>query len=182
MSAVLLRASLVAALALLVAAAPASAKVPRDWLGVMVDGPMTDPAFDAGDEWQRLGDSGAGHVRAEFYWPRAQPSGPDAIDFAASDTVVLAAAREGLGMLPVVRGTPGWAGASVASPPRRAAFAAALTALVADDSRRAELRAAGLERAAGFTWDATARAVDALLFSPAAAPGPSARTPAAPVR
>ncbi len=109
MSAVLLRASLVAALALLVGAAPASAKVPRDWLGVMVDGPMTDPAFDAGDEWQRLGDSGAGHVRAEFYWPRAQPSGPDAIDFAAADTVVLAAAREGLGVLPVVRGTPGWA-------------------------------------------------------------------------
>ena len=131
MSAVLLRASLVAALALLVGAAPASAKVPRDWLGVMVDGPMTDPAFDAGDEWQRLGDSGAGHVRAEFYWPHAQPSGPDAIDFAASDAVVLAAAREGLGVLPVVRGTPGWAGASVASPPRRAAFTGYLRALVA---------------------------------------------------
>ena len=132
MSAVLLRASLVAALALLVGAAPASAKVPRDWLGVMVDGPMTDPAFDASDEWQRLGDSGAGHVRAEFYWPRAQPSGPDATDFAASDAVVLAAAREGLGVLPVVRGTPGWAaGASEASPPRRTAFAGYLRALVA---------------------------------------------------
>ena len=131
MSAVLLRASLVTALALLVGAAPASAKVPRDWLGVMVDGPMTDPAFDAGDEWQRLGDSGAGHVRAEFYWPRAQPSGPDAVDFAASDAVVLAAAREGLGVLPVVRGTPRWAGANVASPPRRTAFAGYLRVLVA---------------------------------------------------
>jgi hypothetical protein len=106
MSAVLLRASLVAALSLLVGAAPASAKVPRDWLGVMVDGPMTDPAFDAGDEWQRLGDSGAGHVRAEFSWERAQPAGPGATDLGASDAIVLAAAREGLGVLPVVHRTP----------------------------------------------------------------------------
>ena len=73
-------------------------------------------------------------------------------------------------------------GAAVLVEPDGEAFAAALTALVADDPRRAELRAAGLARAAGFTWDATARAVDALLFTPAAAPGPSARTPAAPVR
>jgi glycosyltransferase involved in cell wall biosynthesis len=73
-------------------------------------------------------------------------------------------------------------GAAVLAEPDGQPFAAALTALVADDSRRAELRAAGLERAAGFTWDATARAVDALLFSPAAAPDRSARTPAAPVR
>jgi glycosyltransferase involved in cell wall biosynthesis len=73
-------------------------------------------------------------------------------------------------------------GAAVLVEPEGEAFAAALTALAADDSRRAELRAAGLERAAGFTWDATARAVDALLFSRAAAPGPSARTPSAPVR
>ncbi len=73
-------------------------------------------------------------------------------------------------------------GAAVLAEPDGVPFAAALTALVADDSRRAELRAAGLERAAGFTWDATARAVDALLFSPAAAPDPSARTPSAPVR
>ena len=72
--------------------------------------------------------------------------------------------------------------AAVLAEPEGEPFAAALTALVADDSRRAELRAAGLERAAGFTWDATARAVDALLFSGAAALGPYARTPAAPVR
>src|SRR5688500_11193703 len=66
--AVRVRACLLAALCVVAAAAPASAAVPRDWLGVMVDGPMTDPATDVGDEWTRLGDSGAGHVRAEFYW------------------------------------------------------------------------------------------------------------------
>ena len=66
------------------------------------------------------------------------------------------------------------AGAAALTEPEGDAFAAALTALVADESERARLRAAGLERAAGFSWGATARAVDALLFSPGgAAPGPS---------
>jgi glycosyltransferase involved in cell wall biosynthesis len=54
-------------------------------------------------------------------------------------------------------------GAAVLAEPHGEAFAAALTALVQDDAERERLRAAGLERAAGFSWDATARAVDALL-------------------
>jgi len=70
----------------------------------------------------------------------------------------------------------------VLAEPDGEAFAAALTALVGDERERARLRAAGLERAAGFSWDATARAVDALLFSPGAARGPSARRPAARAR
>ncbi len=126
------RACLLAALCLLAAAAPAPAAVPRDWLGVMVDGPMTDPATDVGGEWDLLGESGAGHVRAEFFWPRAQPTAWGAIDLGPFDEVVLSAAREGLGVLPVVRGTPGWAGTSdsgVASPPRHEALAAYLEAL-----------------------------------------------------
>jgi hypothetical protein len=126
------RACLLAALCLFGAAAPAPAAVPRDWLGVMVDGPMTDPATDVADEWDRLGDSGAGHVRAEFFWPRAQPtSGP--IDLGPFDEVVLSAAGKGLGVLPVGRGTRRWAGTSdsgVASPPRHEALAGYLQALV----------------------------------------------------
>ena len=43
------------------------------------------------------------------------------------------------------------------------AFAAALAALLRDAAERERLRAAGLARAAAFSWDATARAVDALL-------------------
>ena len=92
----------------------------------------------------------------------------------AAGTPVVAAAA---GALPETCG-----GAAVLAEPDGEAFASAVTALVADEGERARLRAAGLERAAGFTWDATARAVDALLFSRAAAPGPSARTPSAPVR
>jgi glycosyltransferase involved in cell wall biosynthesis len=84
----------------------------------------------------------------------------------ASGTPVVAAAA---GALP---GTCG--GAAQLVEPEGEAFATALTALAADDPERERLRAAGLERAAGFPWDATARAVDALLFSRDGAPGRSA--------
>ena len=40
---------------------------------------------------------------------------------------------------------------------------AALTDLLGDDAARERLRAAGLERAAAFSWDRTAREIDALL-------------------
>jgi len=43
------------------------------------------------------------------------------------------------------------------------AFAGALAKLAGDAAERARLSAAGLERAAGFSWAATASAVDALL-------------------
>jgi hypothetical protein len=116
---------------LLLAAAPASAKVPRDWLGVVADGPMTESPAAVAGEWALLGDSGAGHVRTSFYWPHAQPAGPATTDFAATDAVVLAAAREGLGVLPVVQGTPPWAGSRPTSPPPRADLDRYLKALVA---------------------------------------------------
>ena len=44
-----------------------------------------------------------------------------------------------------------------------AAFAAALRALLADTAERERLRAAGLARAATFSWDRTAREIDELL-------------------
>jgi glycosyltransferase involved in cell wall biosynthesis len=42
----------------------------------------------------------------------------------------------------------------------------AIEALLADEAERRRLRAAGLERAAGFTWERTAKTVDALLRGP----------------
>ena len=90
----------------------------------------------------------------------------------ASGTPVVAAAAAAL---PETCG-----GAAVLAEPDGDAFAAALTTLLGDDVERARLRAAGLERAATFSWDATARAVDELL-SPEAFET-SAGTPAAPVR
>jgi len=73
---------------------------------------------------------------------------------AAGIPVVAAAA----GALPETAG-----GAAALVPPDAEALAAALAALLADAGERARLRAAGLERAAGFTWDRTARAVDAVV-------------------
>jgi hypothetical protein len=43
-----------------------------------------------------------------------------------------------------------------------------LSGLLADQAEQARLRAAGLERARSFSWDRTARAVDALLDRTAA--------------
>ena len=74
----------------------------------------------------------------------------------ASGTPVVAA---NAGALPETCG-----GAAVLAEPEPAALSAALTALLGDARRGDELRAAGLARAERFTWDATARAVDALLW------------------
>ena len=73
----------------------------------------------------------------------------------ASGTPVLTTTA---GALPEVAG-----GAARLASPDGAAFHDALTALLGDPRERARLRAAGLRRAAPFTWEATARAVDAVL-------------------
>jgi hypothetical protein len=115
-----LRAVFCALLALLAAAAPAGAReVPRGWLGAVADGPMVSGPQDA--EWDLAAGSGVESVRAAFYWSQAQPDGPGAPDWAAADAIVLAAARRGIEVLPVVQGTPEWARRTPgdgASPPR----------------------------------------------------------------
>jgi glycosyltransferase involved in cell wall biosynthesis len=73
----------------------------------------------------------------------------------ACGTPVVAAAA---GALPETCG-----GAAMLAAPDGDAFAAALTRLLADRDERERLSAAGLARARGFSWDATARSVDALL-------------------
>ena len=123
------------ALAILaVAAAPAGAAIPRDWLGVAVDGPLIEAADQHAGEWPLIASSGATSVRIAFYWSAGQPLGPGAVDFSVYDAPVLAAAQHGLGVLPVVFSTPPWAridAADPASPPREPGdYAAFLTALV----------------------------------------------------
>jgi glycosyltransferase involved in cell wall biosynthesis len=73
----------------------------------------------------------------------------------ACGTPVVAAAA---GALPETCGD-----AAVLAEPDGEAFAVALTNLLADAGARERLRAAGLERAHRFTWERTARTVDALL-------------------
>ena len=61
-------------------------------------------------------------------------------------------------------------GAARLAPPEGEAFAEALRDVVGSAAERARLRAAGLARAAAFTWDRTAREVDALLSQRVASP------------
>ena len=127
---------LAALCAALLLAAPAGARsVPRGWLGVQADGPLTQPGDPFAAEWGLMAASGVESVRVAFDWRTAQPSESGPIDFSATDAVVAAAARERLPVLPVVHRTPEWAAArpgdGAASAPRgTAAYARYLTALV----------------------------------------------------
>lgn len=131
-------------------AAPAAAArhVPRGWLGVVADGPLTAPGFPADGEWDRLAGSGAESVRTAFRWSEMERS-QGAIDFSAADRVVLAAAARGLRVLPVVQGTPGWAASGPAAPPRHASdLGRFMTALVGRYGPRGSLWAEHPEVAA----------------------------------
>ncbi|MDA0182655.1 beta-galactosidase [Solirubrobacter phytolaccae] len=112
----------------------AKRQVPRGWLGVVADGPLNDPAYAQGPaEWDKMATSGVEAVRTAFYWRSIEPTAGQ-YDFSVKDQLVLAAAKRGLGVLPVIQGTPDWAARTAgdpASPPRDLAdFARLMTALV----------------------------------------------------
>jgi hypothetical protein len=127
---------LAALCAALLLAAPAQARsVPHGWLGVQVDGPLTEPGNPFGSEWSLMAASGAETVRLAFRWRAAQPTENGPIDFGAMDAVVASAAAQRLTVLPVVGGTPAWAARQPAdgeagAPRGTAAYTRFLTALV----------------------------------------------------
>src|SRR3954451_19493654 len=116
------------------AALGAARKVPRGWLGVVADGPLTAPGNPIPAEWDRMAGSGVESVRTAFYWREVQPTGAADANWSTIDPVVLAAAARGMDVLPVLQGTPNWAATSPGdggSPPRdNADFARFVTLLV----------------------------------------------------
>ena len=125
-----------AACLVLACAATAQARIPRipaGWVGVAADGPLIErPARHKG-EWRLMERNRVGFVRAAFVWRDVQPAqGP--IDLAPTDAIVLAAAAQGLIVLPEIHGTPAWAAvdpSSESSRPRDPAdFAEVLRAMV----------------------------------------------------
>jgi hypothetical protein len=108
----MLRRSLLTALLLLgLLAGPAVAapKVPKGWLGVMADGPLSDGRLDIGGEFAAMSSARTGSARFAIYWDIEQPTETGPTDFSSSDRYVEAAARARVRVLPVVVRAPVWA-------------------------------------------------------------------------
>lgn len=107
-------------------AAPASARVPQGFVGMMADGPIFDPQVDLPAQLDKMVASGVESLRVVFSWSAAQPyaswsdvpasltaqfsQGPDGVptDFSASDQIVALAAQRGMSVLPVPMYAPSW--------------------------------------------------------------------------
>jgi len=133
--------------------AAAGARVPADWSGVTIDYPplLTSPSV-LSSEMRLMKTSHVGRVRASIYWSFAQPyrqmrdvpkdQRDDYVEedgvptkLSGFDSVVENAARHGLGVLPVVLGSPHWAagsnpGGTLAQPRGTAGYARFVTTLV----------------------------------------------------
>jgi hypothetical protein len=127
---------LVAGALLLVPAAapsPASAAVPKDFFGVMVNGPLDDPGVDLGAQAASMKAAGVETWRVEMAWDLIEPS-PGQFDWATTDRKVLAAAQQGIDVLGLALRAPGWAnggGGDPFTPPAKPSdYAGYLTALI----------------------------------------------------
>jgi polysaccharide biosynthesis protein PslG len=128
------RALLAVLLAALCLPAAAQAGVPRDFFGVMANGPLDEPTFALDAESAAMRRDGVATERMEVAWDLVEPQ-KGQYDFGLTDRKVLAAARAGIDVLALIVRTPAWAAkqdSSVFSPPRDpadyAAFAKVLVA------------------------------------------------------
>jgi hypothetical protein len=101
--------ALAAAALLLGLAAPAQARVPAAWVGVMADGPLFGAQADLGHETRLMRSAGVGSVRVAFYWRSMQPEAGAPVDWAETDRIVAANATARLRTLPVLVRAPLWA-------------------------------------------------------------------------
>jgi hypothetical protein len=128
------RLSLAALLVALCLPSTASAALPRDFFGVMANGPLDATGFDLDGQARAMRADGVGTQRMEIAWDLVEPRRGD-YDFALVDRKVLAAARARIGVLGLIVRAPAWASGRARSPftpPRNpadyAAFAKVLVA------------------------------------------------------
>ena len=104
------------------ATAAAGRGVPREWFGVMADGPLLhDPSVDLDSEMAVMRDTGVGSIRVAVYWSDIE-STRGQYDWTETDRVMEAAARVRIRVLPTVVRTPTWAAkhpGREGTPPRR---------------------------------------------------------------
>ena len=128
------RALIVVLLSVLAAPAAAGAAVPRDFFGVMANGPLDAPSFALDAESAAMSAAGVESERIEIAWDLVEPQ-KGQYDFALTDRKVLAAARARIDVLALIVRSPAWAarhpGQPFSSPRDPADYAAFTRALVA---------------------------------------------------
>lgn len=97
-------------LAFLLSAGPATARpVPREFFGIVPQGPLTASDLD------RM-EGAVGTLRIPVVWSEVEPEA-GVRDFQRFDELIAAAAERGIRVLPVVYGTPAWLAPQAARPP-----------------------------------------------------------------
>jgi len=97
------------------AAADAGAAVPKGFFGVMVNGPLDDPAVDLDAQAATMKADGVQSWRVEMAWDQVEPS-QGQFAWTATDRKVLAAARQGIDVLGLALRAPGWANGNTGNP------------------------------------------------------------------
>jgi hypothetical protein len=117
------RALVLGLLAALCLPGAAAAKLPRDFFGVMANGPLDTPGFAVNAENVRMKRLGVESERMEIAWDEVEPQ-QGQYDWELTDRKMLAAARAGLDILALVVRCPQWAAVDPSrlpfSPPRSA--------------------------------------------------------------
>jgi hypothetical protein len=115
-------------------ASSAQAKTPKGFFGVMVNGPLDDPAVDLDAQAATMKADGVQSWRVEMAWDQIEPA-QGQFAFGPTDRKVLAAARQGIDVLGLALRAPGWANGGTGNPftppVRPADYAAYLKALIA---------------------------------------------------
>jgi hypothetical protein len=128
------RALLAAVLGALFLPAGAAASVPRDFFGVMANGPLDAPGFALDAESAAMRSAGVQSERIEIAWDLVEPQ-KGQYDYALTDRKVLAAARAGIDVLALIVRSPSWAarhpGEPFSSPRDPADYAAFAKVMVA---------------------------------------------------